>query len=105
MESVTAAFAALSPDNSKRQLVRVQTQEMIKTEKSNSCEALRSINNEGECSMMDQDIADMWEDKIAGGVADSKKETWDESSKEVEEDLELTDLDSEACVVIVACNH
>jgi hypothetical protein len=66
---------------------------MIKSEKSNSHEALQSINNEGECSMMDQNIADMWENKIAGGVADSEKKTWDESSKDVEEDLELTDLD------------
>ena len=96
MESVTAALAALSPDDSKRQLVRVRTKQMIKSGKSNSREALRSINNEGECSMMDQDIADMWEDKTVGEVADSKKETWDESSEELEEDSELTDLDSDA---------
>jgi len=39
---------------------------------------------------------DMWEDKTAGGVADSKKQTWNESSDELEEDSELTDLDSNA---------
>jgi hypothetical protein len=69
---------------------------MIKSEKSNSFEALRSINNEGECSTMDQDIAGMWEDNTAGKVADSKKKTWDESSGELEEDSELTDLNSDA---------
>jgi hypothetical protein len=96
VESVTAAFAALSPDDSNRQIVRVRTKQMIKSKKSNSREALQSINNEGECSMMDQNIADMWEDETAGKVADSKKETWDESSEELEEDSELTDLDSDA---------
>jgi hypothetical protein len=69
---------------------------MIKSEKSNSREVLWSINNEGECSTMDQDIADMWEDKTAGEVADSKKETWSESSEELEEDSKLTDLDSDS---------
>jgi len=59
-------------------------------------EALQSIIHEGECSTMDQDIADMWEDETAGKVADSKKETWDESSEELGEDSELTDLDSDA---------
>ena len=96
MESVTAPFAALSPDDSKRQLVRVRTKQMNKSEKSNSREALRSIHNEGECRTMDQNIADMWEDKTAEMVADSKKEMWDESSEELEEDSELTDLDSDA---------
>jgi hypothetical protein len=86
VESITAAFAALSPDDSNRQIVRVQTKQMIKSKKSNSREALQSINNEGECSIMDQDKADMWEDETAGKVADSKKETWDESSEELEED-------------------
>jgi hypothetical protein len=96
VESVTAAFAALSPDDSNRQIVRVRTKQMVKSKKSNSRKALRSINNEGECSMMDQDIADMWEDETAGKVAESRKETWDESSEELEEDSELTDLDSDA---------
>jgi hypothetical protein len=96
VESVTAAFAALSPDDSNQQIVRVQTKQMIKSKKSNSRKALQSINNEGEFSMMDQNIADMWEDETAGKVADSKKETWDESSEELEEDSELTDLDSDA---------
>ena len=54
---------------------------------------------------MDQDIVDMWEDKTAGEVADSKKEMWDESSEELEEDSELIDLDSDAWVVIVAHYH
>jgi hypothetical protein len=96
VESVTAAFAALSPDDSNRQIVSVRTKQMIKSKKSNFCKALQSINNEGECTMMDQNIADMWKDETAGKVADSKKETWDESSEELEEDSELTDLDSDA---------
>jgi hypothetical protein len=96
VESVTAAFAALSPDDSNRQIVRVRTKQMVKSKKSNSREALQSINNKGECSMMDQDIADMWENETAGKVADSRKETWNESSEELEEDSELTDLDSDA---------
>jgi ATP:corrinoid adenosyltransferase len=96
VESVTATSASLFPDDSKWRLVRVRTKQMIKSEKSNSRAALRSISNEVECSTMDQDVVNMWKDKTAGEVADSKKETWDESSEELEEDSELTDLDSDS---------